>query len=124
MKYVIGVLALAAAVFAGEGEKPRVYVATSDSWEMGGPGRNKGGAAPQTAEIIKTLNDKCGAAVQITNNKDRADFILTMEHDGGKGWARRDTKYAVFMKDGDMLASGSARSIGGGIEAACRAITK
>ena len=48
--------------------KPRVYITDSQSWQIAGGfggssegfgGISGGGARPQTAEIIKTFNEKC-----------------------------------------------------------------
>ncbi|HWZ25856.1 MAG TPA: hypothetical protein VN037_11295, partial [Verrucomicrobiae bacterium] len=67
--------------------KVRVLVTDSQSWEMRGgssAGGNSngwgasssfsGGARPQTAEIIKTLNERC-PEVTVTNRLDKADFV-------------------------------------------------
>jgi hypothetical protein len=43
-----------------------------------------GGARPQTAEIIKTLNERC-PEFTVTNNLAKADSVVTLDHEGGKG---------------------------------------
>jgi TonB family protein len=105
-----------------EAHKPRVFVADSDSWQMVA-GRNAaaGGARPQTAEILKTFGERCHGVI-MTSRQDRADWIVTLDHEGGKGWARIDNKVAVFSKDGDMIYSGSTRSLGNAVKDACAAI--
>jgi hypothetical protein len=118
MKYAIIFALACASAFAQD--KPRVYISQSDSWQMVGRG---GGARPQTAEIFKTFGERC-PAVTVTNNKDRANYVVTLDHEGGKGWARKDSKVAVFDKGGDMIYSGSTRSIGGAVKDACAAITR
>jgi hypothetical protein len=35
----------------------------------------------------------------------KTDFIVTLDHEGGKGYARKDNKFAVFGKDGNMIDS-------------------
>src|SRR5690349_15351581 len=68
-------LGLAVAAFAQDkaatvssDEKPRVFITDSQSWEISGAsggtsggfgGSVKGGARPQTAEIIKTFGERC-----------------------------------------------------------------
>jgi hypothetical protein len=79
-----------------------------------------GGARPQTAEIMKTFGERC--PVIVTNNRDRADFVVMLDHEGGKGWARKDNKVVVFNKAGDMIYSCSTRSLGNGVKDACQAI--
>jgi hypothetical protein len=112
----------------------RVLVTDSQSWEMRGgssAGGNSngwgasssfsGGARPQTAEIIKTLNERC-PEITVTNRLDKADFVLTLDHEGGKGLVRRRNKIAVFNKDGDDIMSRSTRSLGNSVKDACEAI--
>jgi hypothetical protein len=114
--------------------KIRVLVTDSQSWEMHGGstagGNNNGwgasssfsgGARPQTAEIIKTLNERC-PEITVTNRLDKADFVLTLDHEGGKGLVRRRNKIAVFNKEGDDIMSKSTRSLGNSVKDACEAI--
>jgi hypothetical protein len=118
-------LLLAAAVAAQESRKTRVYINDSQSWEIEGGigGGTRGGARPQTAEIIKTFNDRC-PQLTVTNKEERADYTVILQHEGGKDLVRRDNKFAVFNKDGDALVSGSTRSLGNAVKNACQAILK
>lgn len=111
-------------------ERPRVFVTESQSWEISGGlggvddvigGAVSGGARPQTAEVIKTFNERCPEAV-VTNRKDRADYVLVLDHEGGKGQIRRDNKFALFDRDGDAIKSGSTRSLGNAVKNSCAAI--
>jgi PEGA domain len=119
--------------------QPRVFVADSESWEMiggwgasgsrnangsgsfGGGGYTAGGARPQTAEIIKTFNQRC-PGVTITNNVQKADFAVVLDHEGGKGLVHRRNKIAVFNRDGDVIFSDSTRELGNSVKDACQAI--
>jgi hypothetical protein len=116
--------------------KTRVFVTDSESWEMRGAGSgggNKngwgasssmsGGARPQTAEIIKTLNQRC-PEMTVTDNLGRADFVLTLDHEGGKGALERRNKLAVFNRDGDDIFSVSTRELGNSVKDACDAMLK
>jgi hypothetical protein len=112
--------------------KIRIYVADSQSWEMSGGwgasngsggGHESGGARPQTAEIIKTFNQRC-PEFTITNNKDRANYAAILDHEGGKGLVRRRNKIAVFNRDGDAIFSDSTRELGNSVKDACEAIRK
>jgi len=111
-------------------ERVRVYVSESSSWAIGGGfggshdglgGSIHGGARPQTAEIIKTFRERC-PLVTITNNKDKADYIVLLDHEGGKHFVLRDNKVVVYNKDGDVIQSGSTRSLGNAVKDACAAI--
>ena len=78
---------------------------------------------PQTAEILKTFGESCQKVI-VTNVRDRADYVVTLDHEGGKGWARKDNKFAVFNKEGDMVGSGSTRSLGNSVRDACQAMER
>ena len=113
-------------------QTPRVFITDSKSWEVSGGsggssgafgGAVRGGARPQTAEIIKTFGEKC-PKVTVNNKQEKADYIVLLDHEGGKGWIRKDNKVAVFNFDGDTIVSHSTRSLGGSVEDACNAIVK
>lgn len=115
-----------------EDGKRRVFITDSQSWSISGGfggsgggfgGGAKGGARPQTAEIIKTFTKKC-RGVTVTMNQEMADFVVLLDHEGGKGFARKDNKIAVFDKIGDAILSKSTRSLGNAVDDACRAIMK
>jgi len=114
-----------------EGTKPRVYVTDSDSWQMEGSagGANgafaahtSGGARPQTAEIIKTFGERCPSVI-VNSRLDASDYVVRLDHEGGKGLLRKDNKVAVFAKkSGDSIFSKSTLSLGGSVQDACAAI--
>jgi hypothetical protein len=124
--------ALALSAFAQD--KPRVYITDSDSWEASGGfaggsaggvggvgGGGSGGARPQTAEIMKTFGERCTRVI-VTINRERADYIVILQHEGGKELFRKDNKLALFNKDGDMILSNSTRTLGNAVKEACDAI--
>lgn len=114
-------------------EKPRVFITDSQSWEYvsnaGGAGgafasHGSGGARPQTAEVVKTFGERCPQV--ITNNKiERSDYVVVLDHEGGKGVLRHRNKVAVFNRiSGDSIVSKSTLSLGGSVQDACEAINK
>jgi protein-tyrosine-phosphatase len=116
-----------------DADKPRVFITDSQSWSMEGSsggaggafgGHVAGGARPQTAEIIKTFGERCPQAV--TNNRqDKADYIVVLDHEGGKGVLRHRNKVAVFNRvSSDSIVSKSTLSLGGSVQDACEAINK
>ena len=122
---------LAATLYSAAAEKPRVFVTDSKSWEMSGGvggsqdafgGASKGGARPQTAEIIKTFNERC-PEVTINNKQEKADYVVLLDHEGGKDMISHDNKVVVFNKDGDAIVSRSTRVLGNAVKEACGAIT-
>src|SRR3954467_852045 len=127
---IIAVCLFAGSLFAQE--KARVFVTDSKSWEISGHsggssgafgGETHGGARPQTAEIIKTFGEKC-RDVTVTMKQEKANYIVVLEHEGGKSWMRKDNKVAVFNQDGDSIVSHSTMSLGGSVDDACKAINK
>jgi len=118
---------------ATDADKPRVFITDSQSWSLesnsgGGGGafasHMAGGARPQTAEIVKTFGQRCPQVV--TNNRqEKADYIVVLDHEGGKGFVRHKNKVAVFNRiSGDSVVSKSTVSLGGSVQDACEAITK
>ena len=116
---------------AAQTTKPRVFISDSQSWEMSGnaggangtfAAHSAGGARPQTAEIIKTFGERCPDVI-VNNKPDKADYVVLLDHEGGKGLVKRDNKMAVFNKDGDSIVSHSTRSLGNAVKDACDAIT-
>ncbi len=112
--------------------KPRIFITDSTSWEIAGAAGGSGGtfasevhggARPQTAEIIKTFGERCPEVV-VNNKQEKADYIVVLDHEGGKGYLRRRNKVAVFNKDGDAIVSRSTRSLGNSVQDACEAIVK
>lgn len=107
-----------------------IYVSDSDSWSMSGgfgggtdvvAGATRGGARPQTAEIIKTFRERC-SDLEVTMDKEKADYFVILDHEGGKGWIRRDNKVVVFDSSGISVLSGSTRSLGNAVKDACEKI--
>jgi len=114
-------------------EKPRVFITDSQSWEIYSAaagsngtwaGQTHGGARPQTAEIIKTFGERC-PQVMVNNKQEIADYIVVLDHEGGKGALRHKNKVAVFQKmSGDAVISHSTLSLGGSVQDACEGIMK
>jgi len=111
-------------------DKPRVFITDSKSWSVSGgfggssagfAGATAGGARPQTVEIIKTFGQKCPGVI-VTMKQERAAFVVLLDHEGGKGWLRKDNKVAVFNSEGDAILSKSTRTLGNSVSDACKAI--
>lgn len=130
-------LAIAQSASTQSAESPeghaRVFITDSQSWEVSGSGggnwgafgsESHGGARPQTAEIIKTFGERCPDVV--TNNiQAKADYVVVLDHEGGKQWGMHRNKVAVFTRvTGDSIVSKSTLSLGGSVQEACGAITK
>jgi len=97
----------------------RVFVTDSQSLE----GKKNSGARSQNAEIARTIGKKC-PELTVTIDKEKADYILILDHEDGKSRLARDNKWVVYNKDGDIIGSGSVRSIGNAVKDTCAAISK
>ncbi len=113
-------------------EKPRVFITDSKSWEISGGvggtqdgfgGASRGGARPQTAEIIKTFGERCPTVI-VNNKQEKADYVVLLDHEGGKELISHDNKVVVFNKDGDSIVSRSTRILGNAVKDACAAIAE
>jgi hypothetical protein len=125
-------LAISAVAQTSTDGRARVFISDSQSWQIAGNsgGSNgtwasstRGGARPQTAEIIKTFGDRCPQVV-VNNKQEKADYVVLLDHEGGKSLLAHDNKVAVFNSDGDSIVSHSTRSLGNSVKDACEAITK
>jgi len=85
--------------------KPHVFITDSQFWESkgsaGGSNGNwaaesHGGARPQTAEIIKTFGERC-PQVMVNNRPSMADYVVVLDHEGGKSYLSHRNKVAVFQ---------------------------
>jgi PEGA domain len=135
MRRILGLLTISFLVLPAAAQsdgKARVFITDSQSWQMTGSGGGtsdgwgssiKGGARPQTAEIIKTFGDRCPQVV-VNNKQDKADYVVVLDHEGGKSILAHDNKVAVFNGDGDAIVSHSTRSLGNSVKDACEAIEK
>ncbi len=98
-------------------DKPRVFITDSESWSYvsnagGGGGafaaHGAGGARPQTAEIVKTFGERCPQVV--TNNKmEKSDYVVVLDHEGGKGVLRHKNKVASSTVSAEIPSSANPR---------------
>ena len=135
MRHIVTALSLlivfSSLAFAAD--QPKIYITDSKSWEVGGGGGgtsdafgggSRGGARPQTAEIIKTFGERC-PEVAVTIKQDKADYIVILDHEGGKSVLVRDNKVAVFDNhEGTSIFSHSTAILGNAVKDACQAIKK
>src|SRR5438309_5371737 len=77
----------------------------------------------QTAEIIKTFSERCPAVI-VNNKQEKADYVVLLDHEGGKELISRDNKVVVFNKDGDSIMSRSTRILGNALKDACATIAE
>ncbi len=136
-------LALASGAFpqtkpAPSNSKIRVFVDASSSTEFaakgsayrglfGGVNTHVSGTQyehSQIPEVIKTLRERC-PSVTVTMNKDRAYFLLSIEHESAaqKGLARRRNHVTVVNREGDVVFSKNDRELGNAVKDACSSMS-
>ena len=116
-----------------DSERARVFITDSQSWSVGAQSGGaegafgstaSGGARPQTAEIVKTFGERCPQVV-VNNIQMKTDYIVVLDHEGGKSVLSHKNKVAVFARvSGDSIVSKSTLSLGGSVQDACEAIAK
>jgi len=104
-------MVLAVSVCSLAADKPRVFVTDSKSWEISGGvggtqdafgGASKGGARPQTAEIIKTFGERCPSVI-VNNKQEKADYVILLEGTNDDDPATATfTPYEFRCKPGDV----------------------
>ena len=128
--FIAALIATFATKVIAEEHRPRVFITSSESWEVAGSAagsggtfasRTQGGARAQTAEIIKTFGERCEQVI-VNNKQEKADYVVVLDHESGKGVLLRRNKIAVFNKDGDVIVSRSTRSLGNSVQDGCDAI--
>jgi hypothetical protein len=61
----------------------------------------------------------------VNNIQSKTDYIVVLDHEGGKGALRHKNKVAVFARvSGDSIVSKSTLSLGGSVQDACEAILR
>lgn len=83
----------------------------------------RGGSSPQTVEIIKTFGERCPEVI-VSNDRDKASYVVLFDRESFKGLLRKRDKIALFRRNGDVLYSNSVRSVGNAVKDACEAIQK
>jgi hypothetical protein len=59
----------------------------------------------------------------VNNRQEIADYIVILDHEGGKGYLQHRNKVAVFERlSGDAVISHSTLSLGGSVQEACEGI--
>ena len=123
----------ALAMVAGA-DKPRIYVTESGATVLNGEAATtdtkgslsfSGGTSPQNVEVMKMFSQKCSGVV-ITSNKDKADYVVRLDHEGINPTTPfvHGNKVAVFNRNEDLIHSDSTRTLANAVKGACSAILK
>src|ERR1700730_17266961 len=95
--FIAALIAAFATNVIAEEHRTRVFITSSESWEVVGSAAGsggtfasgtQGGARPQTAEIIKTFGERCEQVI-VNNRQEKADYVVVLDHEGGKGYLLR-----------------------------------
>lgn len=81
------------------------------------------GCSSSNSRDYQTLNERC-PEFTVTNNLSNANFVITLDHEGGKSLLAHRNKIAVFNRDGDDIFSNSTRELGNAVKDTCQAMLK
>ncbi len=126
-------LAFAIATLGDVASKPRVFITESASPHASGDatvGGTKGslaftgGTSPQNIEVMNAFSQRCPAVI-ITADRDRAEYVVSLDHEAINRRRRSyvETKVAVFDKNEDLMFSNSTPTLGSAVKRACIAIS-
>ena len=112
--------------------KPRVFITESIAAQASGNaavGDAKGtlaftgGTSPQNVETMKAFLRYCPAVI-LTANRDKADYLVRLDHDAINPTTPfvHGNKVAVFDKNADLIYSSSTRILSSAVRGACTAI--
>jgi len=69
-----------------------------------------------------TFGQRCPQVI-VNNRPSMVDYVVELDHEGGKGLLAHKDKVAVFVRtSGDGIFSQSTLSVGGSVEGACKAL--
>lgn len=112
---------------AAAAEKPRVFITESQALQVSGDATLNlmGGSSPQAIEVMKQFQQRC-PAVLVTNNREKADFVVRLDHEALSPVTpfTKGNKVAVFDKSDDLVYSNSTRTLAPVVKGACDAIVK
>jgi hypothetical protein len=118
--------------------KPHVYISDTGSWTASGgfgnsssvaPGDLYGGYNPDMVDIYQDFTSDC-AAVSVTQEKSKADFVVLFDKDSSKkgimglGGLVKVNKVSVLSRTGETLLTQTARSGNTAVRMACAALAK
>jgi hypothetical protein len=126
--------AIAFSVLAGAVPKSRVFL-TETTAAQGSAGGSvgdaqgsiafSGGTSPQSIEVMNAFSRYC-PAVMITASREKADYIVQLDHDGINPTTPfvHGNKVAVFDRNEDLIYSNSTRILSSAVKDACRVINR
>jgi hypothetical protein len=120
------------AALATAADRPRVFVTESRAAQASGEatvGDVKGalaltgGTSPESVEVMKAFAKDC-PAVTVTANREKADFLVRLDHEGVNPTTPfvHGNKVAVFNKEQDLVFTDSTHLLGSAVKGACVAI--
>jgi hypothetical protein len=124
---------IAVAAWADTAAKPRVFitetvasqaVANTAVGDAKGSFAFTGGTSPQSLEVTKAFARYCPAVI-ITANREKADYVVQLDHDPLNPTTPfvHGNKVAVFDRNQDLMYSNSTRVLSSAVRGACGAIT-
>ena len=80
--------------------------------------------ASEPMEELAAFAQECPQAVA-TTNKERADYVLRLEHHSGVGVSEKNFyRYSLFDREGSEIATEANPELGGAVNVACNTIVR
>jgi hypothetical protein len=124
-------LLAAGAVLASDTARIRIFLLGSQPVQLSGDAslgetegsvQLAGGTAKEHVEVMRNFMKHCPQVI-ITANRERADYVVRVEHEGANPATlfERANKVAIFNKDEDLIFTHSTRFLSSAVKDACRA---
>lgn len=133
MKLACAFVLLSASVApAADTNKTRIFLVGSQPLQLAGDAtvgdtdaslQIKGGNSKEYVEVMRNFMKHCPEVV-ITNNRDRAEYVVRVEHEGANPGTlfERGNKVAIFDKDEDLIYATSTHFLSSAVKDACKVL--
>jgi hypothetical protein len=122
-----------AGALASDTARPRVFITESHPLQLAGEGSVgdaegtltvTSGTTRENVEVMRNFSRYCPAVI-VTANKDKADYVVRLDHEGANPSTPfvRGNKIAVFDKNEDLVFSHSTRFLSNAVKDVCKALT-
>ncbi len=129
------VLAALPLLAAESPDKVRIFITESGAVEASGEaevGEAKGflaldgGVSPLNTEVMRTFLEQCPEAVVITNDREKAEYVVRIDSDGVNPTTPflKNNKVAMFDREGDLVYANAHRLRKNAVKGVCAALER
>ena len=125
-------LLAAVAALASDTARVRIFIVGSQPLQLAGDAslgetegsvQLAGGNSKEYVEVMRNFMKHCPRVI-VTNNRERADYVVRLEHEAANPGTlfERGNKVAIFNKEEDLIYTGSTHFLSSAVKDACRAL--